>query len=341
ILRVLGMGGFGITYTARDLLLGREVVIKENLPEISARREKETLQVVPRNSEEIDGFNLALKSFVREARTLASFEHPNIVRVLNMFYANGTAYFVMPFERGRSLEEEIADREQSENWFSVSEIRNLLGPVLEALDVLHRQNVFHRDIKPQNILITESGTPILIDFGAARRKVADQALTVLESPGYTPFEQCQDGGGIGPWSDLYGLAGTVYRALTLRIPPNAQSRLGTKDPIIKLSGFASKPEEKLLFNLLDEALETSIENRPLDVKVWKRRLEEVSRANRQKADQRTDPAPGELVGPNPFLNGRPSFRRILDRWTRAAKWHPSLGVVGVGALLLVLSMCVG
>ena len=165
--RVLGTGGFGITYLARDSQLGRQVVIKENLPVQFCYRDTQSLTVAPRHTEGEDAENFAwsLKNFKREAETLASLDHPGIVKVLRSFQAFGTAYFVMPFVEGLPFDELIDSRTVKGQPFSEEELRGLLKYMLDALAYLHERGIYHRDIKPGNILITLEGAPILIDFG--------------------------------------------------------------------------------------------------------------------------------------------------------------------------------
>jgi hypothetical protein len=175
-----------------------------------------------------------LDSFSREAATLASLDHPGIVKVLRSFRAFGTAYFVMPFVEGVTLDDLIKQRMEKGRGFSEEELLGLLTRVLDALGHLHSRGIYHRDIKPGNILITNDGVPVLIDFGAARQMVSERSMTVIESPGYTPFEQLQSRGNIGPWSDIYALAGTLYKMLTFEAPPKAMDRV-RQDPVGNLA----------------------------------------------------------------------------------------------------------
>ncbi len=224
--RVLGSGGFGITYLARDKRLGRKVVIKENLPAQFCWRDTHSLTVRPRHTEgeDADNFQYSLESFEREASTLASLDHPGIVKVLRSFEAYGTAYFVMPFVEGSALDEVIVERRQKGHEFMEKEVSELLSKMLDTLGYLHDRGIYHRDIKPGNILITAAGEPVLIDFGAARQRLSERSLTVIESAGYTPFEQLQTRGKIGPWSDIYALGATLYKAITGETPPKAADR---------------------------------------------------------------------------------------------------------------------
>jgi TPR repeat protein len=234
--RVLGAGGFGITYLARDVSLNRQVVIKENLPTQFAWRETATGTVRPRHTSggDADDYEWSMKNFLREAETLASLDHPGIVRVLRKFETNGTAYFVMPFVEGVPFDGLIAQRQQKNQQFSEEELRGLLERMLDALGYLHDRGIYHRDIKPGNILISNNGVPALIDFGSARQRLSERSMTVIESAGYTPFEQLQSRGNVGPWSDLYALGGTLCKALTGEAPPKANDR-AFDDPFIPLA----------------------------------------------------------------------------------------------------------
>jgi serine/threonine protein kinase len=270
--RVLGSGGFGITYLARDKRLGRRVVVKENLPVQFCWREQSSLTVRPRHDagDDEDNFRYTLESFEREATTLASLDHPSIVKVLRSFEANGTAYFVMPFVEGTAFDEVIRARQSEGHGFSEDELGGMLWRVLDALGYLHDRGIYHRDIKPGNILVTATGEPVLIDFGAARQRLSERSLTVIESAGYTPFEQLQTRGEIGPWSDFYSLAATFYKALTGETPAKAADRV-MDDPVLPLT---SRPElngrySHRLLASIDQAMSPSARNRFQTSEAWK------------------------------------------------------------------------
>jgi len=275
--RVLGSGGFGITYLAEDARLGRKVVVKENLPVQFAYRESRTLRVRPRDSEGEDAelFAWSLESFEREAAMLASLDHPGIVRVLRSFEANGTAYFAMPYVEGASLEEEMDTRRGKTGGFGREEVEALLLWLLEALDYLHLRGIYHRDIKPGNVLITAEGegAPVLIDFGAARQRLSERSLTVIESPGYTPFEQLQSRGAVGPWSDLYALGATVFKMLTGEAPPKAADRV-LEDPFEPLAGRADLVARygAGLLETVDRALAVKAGDRWQEAGEWRKAL---------------------------------------------------------------------
>jgi formylglycine-generating enzyme required for sulfatase activity/predicted Ser/Thr protein kinase len=268
--RVIGSGGFGITYLARDTSLNRSVVIKENLPSQFAWRETSTGTVRPRHEtgSDIDDYDWSLKNFLREADTLASLDHPGIVRVLRKFEGNGTAYFVMPFVEGVTFDLLIGEHTGNGSPFEEAGLRGLLERVLDALDHLHQRGIYHRDIKPGNILITNEGLPVLIDFGSARQRLSERSMTVVESAGYTPFEQLQSRGNVGPWSDLYALGGTLEKALTGEAPPKAMDRMRNdpRTPLVNRPELLKRYSEAFLGHI-DTALEVD------EAKRWQKSAE--------------------------------------------------------------------
>ncbi len=230
ILRVVGSGGFGITYEAEDLNLGLMVALKEYYPFDFGDRDS-TMSVRPKSARHKHTFEWGRSNFLQEARTLARFEHPSIVRVTRVFEAHATAYMVMRFEKGLSLEEWLRDLGRRP---TQGELDAILHPLLDALELMHGANFLHRDIAPDNIIIRPDGTPVLLDFGAARRsssetelapKAASRPLTGVVKAGYSPHEQySSDGRMQGPWSDLYALGGTLYRAVAGKAPEEATLR---------------------------------------------------------------------------------------------------------------------
>ncbi|MCE9660217.1 MAG: protein kinase [Burkholderiales bacterium] len=226
IVKVLGEGGFGIVYLADDHSLGRRVALKEYMPSSLAQRVGGT-QVSVKSERHRETFEAGLKSFVNEARLLAQFDHPSLVKVYRFWEANGTAYMVMPFYEGITLKDELKamGAPPDEAW-----LRDLLEPLTEALAVIHTEQCFHRDIAPDNVILLKgSNRPLLLDFGAARRVIGDmtQALTVILKPGYAPVEQYAEVPGMkqGPWTDVYALAAVVYYAITGKTPPTSVGRL--------------------------------------------------------------------------------------------------------------------
>ncbi|AKJ30315.1 serine/threonine protein kinase [Caldimonas brevitalea] len=226
ILRVLGMGGFAIVYLAFDVILERQVAIKEYLPaSLAARSSNKRVVLRTRSRSHAQTFATGLRSFVNEAKLLARFDHPSLVKVYRFWEANNTAYMVMPYYKGVTLQ--AACREMigppTEAW-----LRALLMPLLGALEEMHAHSCYHRDIAPDNILLLENGQPVLLDFGAARRVIADrtQNLTAILKPSFAPIEQYADASHLkqGPWTDLYALAAVVHYCLSHEAPMPSVAR---------------------------------------------------------------------------------------------------------------------
>ena len=223
IARVVGSGGFGITYEAEDINLATLVAIKEYYPFDFGDRDA-TMSVRPKSDRHKSTFDWGRSNFLLEARTLARFEHPSIVRVSRVFEANSTAYMVMRFEQGKNFEAWLRGLGRPP---TQDELDRIAAPLLDALEMMHAQNFLHRDIAPDNIIVRPDGTPVLLDFGTARRAVAERsrALTGIVKAGYSPQEQyASDSRLQGPWSDLYAFGGTLYRAVTGKAPEEATLR---------------------------------------------------------------------------------------------------------------------
>src|SRR5262245_25757946 len=229
IVDLVGEGGFGIVYLARDCVLERNVALKEYLPSSLASRGAGAT-VAPTSSRSVETFQIGLRSFINEARMLAQFDHPALVKVYRFWEANGTAYMVMPFYQGITLKEALR-REKTPP--DEARLKQLLAQLLDALEVIHRAQALHRDIAPDTILLVPDGNPVLLDFGAARRVITDrtQTLTAILKPGYAPVEQYGESPALkqGPWTDLYALAAVVYFALTGSAPtPSVTDRKSTR-----------------------------------------------------------------------------------------------------------------
>ena len=217
--RLLGGGGFGLTYLAHDVNLDLPVALKEYFPGDLATRSAGRVAV--RSPEHLAQFTWGLERFLDEARALAAFRHPNIARVLRYFKANDTAYIVMEYQSGEPLKRWLAQQKI----LTQKALLQLIYPLIEGLESVHKLNFLHRDIKPDNIYIRADGSPILLDFGAARRVSADRDLTNIVSPGFAPFEQYHSHGNQGPWTDLYSLGAVMYWMTTGNKPMESAARV--------------------------------------------------------------------------------------------------------------------
>ena len=276
IVGLVGEGGFGIVYLARDSVLERKVALKEYLPAALASRGPGAT-VAPTSSRSKETFEIGLRSFINEARMLAQFDHPALVKVYRFWEANGTAYMVMPYYEGLTLKEELSRAEAPPD---EARLKQLLAQLLDALEVLHRVNALHRDIAPDNILILPDGNPLLLDFGAARRVITDrtQELTAILKPGYAPIEQYAESPALkqGPWTDLYALAAVVYFAITRAKPAPAVARSIT-DPVVPLGQAAAGRYSAQFLRALDQALSVKPDSRPQNVAAFRSLLELESR----------------------------------------------------------------
>ena len=249
IQKVLGQGGFGITYLGIDKLYGNKVAIKEYYPQKIAMRKAQYEDVVTVTSiEEKNNYNKGKKRFLDEAQVMARFnKNEGIVKILDFFEANNTAYIVMEYLEGITLKQFLGK-------YGVIQFRNLIEmmlPLLEALIEIHSQGLIHRDISPDNIMVQHNSKLKLMDFGAARdyTESGNKSLTVILKPGYAPPEQYQTHGVQGPWTDIYALCATIYKCLTGITPPDAIARVMDdkfKEPD-QLDGKLSPDIKKILW----------------------------------------------------------------------------------------------
>ena len=260
--KVLGVGGFGLTYLALDGNLNLKVAVKEYLPEDVATRGAGH-SIGPRSPDTAETFGWGKQRFLDESRTVASFRHPNIVRVMRFFEANGTAYMVMEFVEGAALGDWIKTRRP----LAQVQVASLIGPLLDGLQVVHQAGYTHRDIKPGNIYVREDGSPVLLDFGSARMRSSE--LTAVVSPGYAPFEQYHTQGNQGPWSDLYALGGVAYWMVTGNKPHEAAARIKADTmPSALQAGDHSLYRPEFLA-AIDWALKPNEGDRPQSVAEWR------------------------------------------------------------------------
>jgi len=261
ILRVLASGGFSFVYLAHD---ENEipVAIKEFLPSTLVLRtgEAPAPQVPPEN---LATFRYGMKCFFEEGRALARLQHPNVVRVLNFFRANDTVYMVMRYERGRTLQEHIVAHHGvlKESW-----IRRKFAALLNGLREVHTNKLLHLDIKPGNVYLRNDGTPLLIDFGAARQTLTEEGtkLPPMYTPGFASPEHHRDRENLGPWSDIYSVGASMYACLAAAAPQPADQRLADDQLVPARRGWSGKYSAELL-DIIDWCLRLDHLERPQSV----------------------------------------------------------------------------
>ena len=260
LLRVLGEGDFGIVYLAQDQTLARRVAIKEYMPASLVTRAG-VLDVVVTAEKHRPLFEAGIDSFINEARLLAQFDHPSLLKVYRFWQANGTAYRVMPFYEGVTLRERLRQlgSPPDERWLMA-----LLASLTDALMISHAQQRLHRDIAPDNILIlADSGRPLLLDFGAAPQGIGDatQPLTASLKPGYAPLEQYAEASSLkqGPWTDVYALCAVVYGAITGSKPPVSVARTVADSYVPLLRSAAGRYSPRFL-----QAIDDGLQVRPAE-----------------------------------------------------------------------------
>ncbi len=284
---LVGEGGFGIVYLARDTRLDRKVALKEYMPTNLAQRGADR-SVTVRSERYRDTFVLGLRSFVNEAKLLASFDHPSLVKVYRFWEENGTAYMVMPFYEGPTLRQQLAEFGKSPNEKLPDEawLRTLLAPLIDALELIHNDHCWHRDIAPDNILLlapqkTQAGAapglrPLLLDFGAARRVIGDVThnLTVILKPGYAPLEQYAESESMrqGPWTDVYALCAVLYCAVTGRAPVPSVSRVISDEMVSAVQAGAGRYSQAFLA-AIDAGLAVRPDARPQSMAALRERFE--------------------------------------------------------------------
>ena len=267
----LGEGGFSIVYAANDLQLGRGVAIKEYIPtSLAGRSASSTVRL--RSEHHRDTFDAGLHGFINESRLLAQFKHPALVEVLQFWEENDTAYMVMPRYSGKTLRWVLRNMGTrcDERW-----LRGIIAPVLDVLEMLHARNVFHRDIAPDNILIKDDGTPVLLDLGSAREIVTglQKAITVVVKPGYAPIEQYSSDFSLpqGPWTDIYAVGALLYFAVTGSAPAASISRI-MKDGLKPLAEQPSSAYSREFLAAIDHALALQPSARPQSIAELRKEL---------------------------------------------------------------------
>ena len=314
----LGIGGFGLTYLATDSNLNLKVAIKEYLPgDLAQRGEDQSVQ--PKSESSSESFKWGLSRFLDESRTLASFRHPNIVRVLRFFEANRTAYMVMEFVAGQPLGEWIRTRRPLEQ----SAVLAIAAPLLDGLEVIHRTGYLHRDIKPGNVFIREDGSPVLLDFGSARTASEGTERTAIVTPGYAPIEQYHSQGRQGPWSDLYAFGGVLYWMIVGKRPVEAVARVRQDmlPPAVQVADRSRYSME--LLTAVDWALVSHEEQRPQSVAEFRSALSGPvpdARTATYKTTVKIQDPPQGAAAPTTFPTGvefdRESLKKIETELAR-------------------------
>ena len=324
---ILGEGGFGIVYVAFDHSLQRTVAIKEYMPGTLSGRAPDG-SVMVRAERHREAFDAGLKSFINEARLLAQFDHPSLVKVYRFWELNKTAYMAMRYYDGQTLKDIVRERPEivTEAW-----LKFIFKQILEALDTLYKAKVLHRDVSPDNIIVQKNGDAVLLDFGSARQIIGDmtQGLTVILKPGYAPVEQYSDDASMtqGPWTDIYALAAVMYFAIAKTPPVTSVARM-IKDSLVMLQdgthvGFSYK-----FLVAIDKGLALQPEDRPqtmdefrrlLGIPAFASRTSRSSRASKpgaegshktdhtgpktQNRSRRIEPSPMDRDLPKPVLYG--------------------------------------
>ncbi len=269
--RPLSNGGFGITYLAKDNFLNRSVVIKECYPEVFCRREGKNVLV--RSHTHQEKYRAIVEMFMREARSIAKMRHPNIVGVHRIFEDNETAYMVLDLIHGRDLLDIINDKRDA---LGPDQVKEVLIKVLDAVDLVHQNDLLHRDISPDNILLDKWGSPVLIDFGAAREEASRETRAVssvlIVKDGYSPQEFYFAGGKQSASSDLYALGASFYHLISGNAPPNSQTRMAefagnNPDPCEPLVG--RYPEyDQVFLAAIDKAMQILPKSRIQSASEW-------------------------------------------------------------------------
>lgn len=326
--RVLGQGGFGVTYVASDWKTGQRVAVKEYLPDTMATR-AEGRSVSAYSGDRGESFLYGKECFLKEAQTLAEFiGNPNIVRVHSYFEEYGTAYFVMDYVEGTSFQEYIRDHGGKIPW---QEAEKILLPVMDALEAVHKKGIVHRDVTPDNIYLTEDGTVKLLDFGAARYSLGDRSrsLDVVLKHGFAPKEQYTRHGRQGPYTDVYTVAASFYYAVTGRKPPDSIDRMEEDDLVPPRSLGVDIPVE------VEDALLKGLGVQPAD---RYQNMTEFKEALLPEQEKEPEEEPGirkEGQEKSPQQEEMPSGDIRIEK----KKFGIILGCAAGGAALIVLAVC--
>ncbi|MFO7604639.1 MAG: serine/threonine-protein kinase [Gammaproteobacteria bacterium] len=260
--RTLGGGGFSIVYLAAALDERRDVVIKEYMPMSLADRGAD-MSVIASHDKHIERFSHGRRLFFQEASTLTTLKHPNIVNVINFFRANGTVYMVMDYEEGQNLQSYI---KKHKGKLSEVFLLTVFLPLLQGLQVIHAQGLLHLDIKPGNIHLRNGGRPLLLDFGAVHEMMHTRQFQPNQviTPGFSPIEQLDPGGYVGPWTDIYAMGATMRSCIDGASPPPSPQRR-EKDSLRPAASAFKKKYSPTLLEAIDWAMEVDPMLRPQNV----------------------------------------------------------------------------
>ncbi len=276
--RRIGGGGFSLVYLAYDPD-GQPVAVKEYLPGGVVGR-GETGSVHPLSEDKEPSFRYGLKCFFEEGRALAGIRHPNVVRVSNFFRANDTVYMVMKFEQGKTLQRHITGlKEPMRETF----IRSVFIQLLNGLREVHAHKILHLDIKPSNIYIRADGSPVLIDFGAARHALTHdyQAASPMYTPGFAAPEQYSQRERLGPWTDIYSVGATLFSCI-VRSPPAAADHRLDKDKLLPVAKTHAGIYSRELLELVDAMLRLNYTDRPQSVFAVQKTLIDMAKVAREQ-----------------------------------------------------------
>lgn len=343
---LVGEGGFGIVYAARDTALQRDLALKEFMPVALAGR-VDGVRVAVRSADSQAKFDAGLQGFIKEARLLARFTHPALVKVYRFLEANGTGYMAMRLYAGETLAQPLARGEK----FDEESMARIMLPVFSALEMLHAEQVFHRDIAPDNIMLAQSGS-VLLDFGSARHVIGeDQALTAVLKPSYSPVEQYAADGSMrqGAWTDVYAMGSVLYHMATGRAPVQAVSRL-MDDPLRTVAEITGHTFSAAFCQAVTKAMAVRVEDRIQsmqelrDMLGWNA-LPARSSASANKHAWQPSPArrapPAAANVPMPTVSATPLARGLVEgqRLLRLLVEQPAMALAAA-ALLAGLSALV-
>lgn len=279
---ILNAGGFGIVYLARDQKNDKQVVIKEYMPNKLAQRLDDGF-VMPMGGKQAEHFNEGMRLFLQEATALIKLKHPNIVRVLNFFRAHNTVYMVMEYRPGKNLQHYIKKHGGS---LSENFIRTVFPPLLEGLCLVHEKGFLHLDLKPGNVHLCQGGEPLLLDFGAVHSRSASRKLQMSQvvTSGFSPLEQYNLSGFVGPWTDIYAIGATMRACIEGQSPVSAKDR-DVKDRLKPaVSAFKRRYSQSLL-EAIDWAMEMDPLLRPQTVDEL---IEAMGKNEKQQKEEKTE-----------------------------------------------------